>query len=242
MTCAVQRALAQIGDGIGMADGGAAIPATGAVISGFDPRLGDAPFCNEVVLLGGSGPGSPHTDGWLTMLTMGNAGMPLVDSIEVDEIHHPMLITERRMVPDSEGAGRFRGGPGFRVEYGPVDCDMELGYVCDGSLNPAKGARGGGDGCRARHFKRVEGNGDLVEVPDASAQYVLKRGEWVISYTPGGGGYGPPLERDPERVREDVSEGWITRERAREAYGVIFDASGSVDAEATAARRTEMAG
>jgi N-methylhydantoinase B len=64
----------------------------------------------------------------------------------------------------------------------------------------------------------------------------------VISYTPGGGGYGPPLERDPERVQKDVTEGWITRERARDAYGVIFDASGSVDAEATAARRTEMAG
>ena len=96
VTCAVQRALADIGDGIGMADGGAAIPATGAVISGKDPRHGGAPFCNEVILLGGSGPGTPYTDGWLTMLTMGNAGMPLVDSIEVDEIHHPMLITERR--------------------------------------------------------------------------------------------------------------------------------------------------
>ena len=120
VTCAVQRALADIGDGIGMADGGAAIPATGAVISGNDPRHGGAPFCNEVILLGGSGPGTPYTDGWLTMLTMGNAGMPLVDSIEVDEIHHPMLINERRLIPDSEGEGRFRGGPGFRVEYGPV--------------------------------------------------------------------------------------------------------------------------
>ena len=107
VTCAVQRALADIGDGIGMADGGAAIPATGAVISGSDPRHDGAPFCNEVILLGGSGPGTPYTDGWLTMLTMGNAGMPLVDSIEVDEIHHPMLVTERRLIPDSEGEGRF---------------------------------------------------------------------------------------------------------------------------------------
>ena len=213
VTCAVQRALAEIGDGIGMADGGAAIPATGAVISGADPRHGGAPFCNEVILLGGSGPGTPYTDGWLTMLTMGNAGMPLVDSIEVDEIHHPMLIHERRLIPDGEGAGRHRGGAGFRVEYGPVNCDMELGYVCDGSMNPAKGARGGETACPARHYKRTA-TGELVEVHDVSAQYVLKNGESVISYTPGGGGYGPALERDPERVLHDVAEGWITVDRA----------------------------
>ena len=153
------------------------------------------------------------------MLTMGNAGMPLVDSVEVDEIHHPMLVHERRLVPDGEGAGRHRGGAGFRVEYGPVDCDMELGYVCDGSLNPAKGARGGETACPARHYKRRV-TGELVEVPDASAQYVLKNGETVISYTPGGGGYGPPLERDPERVRKDVAEGWISLDRARDTYCV----------------------
>ena len=79
-------------------------------------------------------------------------------------------------------------------------------------------------------------------MPDTSAQYVLKRGETVISYTPGGGGYGPPLERDPERVQKDVTEGWITRARAHDVYGVIIDSSGSVDADATAARRADMAG
>ena len=240
VTCAVQRALATIGDGIGMADGGAAIPATGAVISGFDPRHDGARFVNEVILLGGSGPGSPHTDGWLTMLTMGNAGMPLVDSIEVDEIHHPMLVHERRLVPDSEGAGRHRGGPGFRVEYGPVDCDMEIGYVCDGRLNPARGARGGEPGCPARHYKRTRA-GDLVEVLDASAQYVLKNGESVIAYTPGGGGYGPSRERDPQRVKHDVAEGWVGVERARETYAVVVDSSGEVDADATRSLRTQVA-
>ena len=236
VTCAVQRALAQIGEGIGMADGGAAIPAAGAVISGADPRHDGEPFCNEVILLGGSGPGTPHADGWLTMLTMGNAGMPLVDCIEVDEIHHPIIIHERRMVPDSEGAGRFRGGPGFRVEYGPVECDLEIGYVCDGSINPAKGARGGEAACPARHYRRTV-SGELVEVPDSSAQYVLRNGESVISYTPGGGGYGPPREREPALVARDVREGWISVRRAREVYGVAFDTGGEVDEAATRALR-----
>lgn len=87
----MQRALADIGVGLGMADGGAAIPAAAGVISGKDPRRDNAPFCNEVILGGGAGSGTPYTDGWLTMLTMGNAGMPLLDSVEIDEIplnHH----------------------------------------------------------------------------------------------------------------------------------------------------------
>jgi len=66
---------------------------------------------------------------------------------------------------------------------------------------------------------------------------VLKNGESVIAYTPGGGGYGPPLERDPARVLKDVEEGWITVGRARDAYGVVFDAAGLVDAAATRAVR-----
>ncbi len=222
VTCAVQRALSEIGEGIGMADGGAAIPASGAVISGNDPRAGGAPFCNEVILAGGGGPGTPHTDGWLTMLTMGNAGMPLVDSIEVDEVHHPMIVHERRMIADSGGAGRFRGAPGFRVEYGPLGCDMEVGYVADGTLNPAQGARGGLDGSPTRHYRRTR-DGGLIEIPDVSAQFVLADGESIVSETAGGGGYGPPAERDLARVRKDVEEGWITAAKARQTYGLDIE-------------------
>ena len=240
VSCTVQRALAQIGDGIGMADGGAVIPAAGAVISGKDPRAGGAPFCNEVILAGGGGPGHPHGDGWLTLLTMGNAGMPFVDSIEVDEIHHPMIIHERRLITDGEGAGRFRGTPGFRVEFGPVGCDMEIGYVSDGTLNPAKGARGGHSAAPARHFKRMR-SGRIVEVPDISAQYVLRQGESVICHTAGGGGYGPPHKRDPALVEKDITEGWISAGKAFAVYGVARDGDGRIDRSATAARRAELA-
>ena len=135
------------------------------------------------------GPGTPHTDGWLTMTTMGNAGMPLLDSIEVDEIHHPMVIHQRRLIADGEGAGQFRGAPGMRVEFGPMGCDMELGYVSDGSINPAKGARGGMSAAPASHYKRAP-DGSLTEVPDVSAQFGLAAGESIVSNTAGGGGYG----------------------------------------------------
>ena len=60
---------------------------------------------------------------------------------------YPMLVTEQRIIPDSEGAGRFRGSPGAYVEYGPVgDAPMEVVYLSDGTVNPARGVRGGLDG------------------------------------------------------------------------------------------------
>ncbi|MCC7462126.1 MAG: hydantoinase B/oxoprolinase family protein, partial [Gammaproteobacteria bacterium] len=59
----------------------------------------------------------------------------------------------------------------------------------------------------------------------------------------GGGGWGSPLARDPERVREDVRNGFVSVARAREVYGVVVDAAGlKVDLKATQARRAELQG
>ena len=238
VTCAVQRALAQIGATIGMADGGPAIPAAAGVISGRDPRHEQAPFCNEVILGGGGGPGTPVTDGWLTMATMGNAGMPWLDSVEIDEIHHPMIVHQRRIIQDSEGPGCFRGAPGSLVEFGPVDREMAVAYVSDGLVNPAKGTRGGGEGAPARQFKRSP---EMMDTPilDVSAQVMLRPGERIVSHTAAGGGFGPPTSRDPNRVKIDVEEGWITKSRARDIYGVVFNKSGEIDSDATHRLRAE---
>jgi N-methylhydantoinase B len=238
VTCAVQRALAEIDEQSGMADGGPALPPAAGVISGRDPRANGAPFCNEVILGGGGGPGNPATDGWLTMATMGNAGMPFLDSIEVDEIHHPILISERRIVCDTEGAGRMRGAPGAKVAFAPIGCTMEVGYVSDGTVNPAQGARGGLPAQPARQY-RERCNGE-IEPLGVSAHVTLQSGERIVSFTTGGGGYGPPLEREPARVRDDVIEGWISSARARDVYGVVLTPAGEIDAAATLTRRAQM--
>jgi len=125
VTNAVQRALAEIDARTGMAEGGAGIPPASGVLSGRDPRQGDGPFVNEVILAAGGGPGTFCADGWLSLFTMGNAGMPFYDSIEIDELHHPIRITARRIVPDTEGAGAFRGAPGILTEFRPVGTDVE---------------------------------------------------------------------------------------------------------------------
>ena len=112
--------------------------------------------------------------------------------------------------------------------------------MADGAINAAKGTRGGLDGASCRNYLR-RGDGSLEELP-ACADIILKPGENVVSYCTGGGGYGPPTERPAEKVKYDVDEKWITKERAHEIYGVVLNGDGSLDEAATAERRRALSG
>ena len=239
VSCAVQRALAELHEGIGLADVGFSIPAAWAVISGSDPRRDNAPFINQLILSGVTcGPGGPDADGWLTLGGVGDAGQPFRDSVEIDEIAHPIRVVEQRIVPDREGAGRFRAAPAGFVEYGPVDTLLEVVFNSDGSINPPRGVRGGHDGARAEQLKRNR-SGELTELKNYD-RVVIGPGETIVSICSAGGGYGPPHERDPELVRRDVAEGFVTRERAQAVYGVVLTDRGTVDVEQTAALQARL--
>ena len=231
----VQRAIATLADGYGMAEAGTSQSASNAIVSGQDPRTGAA-FCNQVILADTCGQAAPSEDAWLTMGSVGVAGICLWDSIEVDEIHHPIRVHERRVVPDSEGAGRQRGAPATRTEYGPIDCEMRVVFSCDGTAYPPLGVRGGLGASPARHYRRNLA-GTLTDL-EAVSDIVLQSGESVIAVSCGGGGYGSPLERPCDRVKHDVDERYLSRERAERVYGVVLDADGAVDEDATALRRT----
>ena len=231
----VQRAIATLADGYGMAEAGTSQSASNAIVSGQDPRTGAA-FCNQVILADTCGQAAPSEDAWLTMGSVGVAGICLWDSIEVDEIHHPIRVHERRVVPDSEGAGRQRGAPATRTEYGPIDCEMRVVFSCDGTAYPPLGVRGGLGASPARHYRRNLA-GTLTDL-EAVSDIVLQSGESVIALSCGGGGYGSPLERPPARVKRDVDERYLSRERAERVYGVVLDADGEVDEDATAVKRT----
>jgi N-methylhydantoinase B len=228
---AVQRAMADVAEGIGMAEVGLSLPASVSVISGHDPRAADAPFVNQLILAWTGGAGSPHSDGWLTNGGVGDGGALFRDSVEIDEMKYPILVHGQYILPDTEGAGRRRGAPGGYAEFGPDNCELEALYLSDGTVNPPLGARGGLPGAAARQYVR-RGAGELVE-QGVYGHVVLKRGETLISHSSGGGGFGSPLDREPERVEADVREGWITRGRAEVVYGVVIDAEGRVDAAAT---------
>ena len=232
VTCPVMRAFAKIRDGIGMAEAGAFFPASLGVISGVDHRRRDTPFMNQIFLLSTSGPASPRADGWLNFVHAGNAGMCLLDSVELDELHFPVVIRSRRILPDTEGSGRTTGAPAGYCEYGPArGGSLSVSFIADGSVNNAKGVRGGGDGAKSRNQRRRPG--EEPEELSNCEHLTLNDGETVISYTPGGGGYGSPLDRPTQKVREDVLERRISRQRAEDVYCVILDADGQVDLPAT---------
>lgn len=77
-------------------------------------------------------------------------------------------------------------------------------------------------------------------MPSKFSGYVTKANDVMAFYAPCGGGYGNPLERSPEQVREDVLDDFCTVEHAFEAYGVVLDDKLEIDRLATAARRSEM--
>jgi N-methylhydantoinase B len=231
LTCAVQLAFANLAEGYGLAEVGAVQSAAQAVISGRDPQRQGRAFVDQLILGDTLGAGGPRADGWLAMITAGTAGMSFFDSVEVDEIRHPILVHQRRLVADSEGAGRHRGAPASLVEFGPRHSEMEVLYQSDGTVHPPQGVRGGKAGGAARNF--VTRQNGLVEAADGWATVSLRPGDRVTGISPGGGGYGAPSERDPSRVQADVAEGYVTRARARDVYAVEIGADGTLDAEAT---------
>ena len=234
VTSATQRAMAELGDGFGMGEVGCFCPPSTSVVSGTDPRTG-RPYVNQLFLGHTAGAGAPHQDAWLTMLHVGNGGMCFIDSVELDEVYTPIHVHARRLVPDSEGAGRFRGAPAIAVELGPVDCDMEAGFVADGNIHVPQGARGGLASAPSDQV-RVRADGSRETLAQSSL-VTIRRGETLLSIAQGGGGYGDPAARDPARVAHDVREGLVSRSRAMEIYRVAIDAAGEVDAARTAQLR-----
>jgi N-methylhydantoinase B len=228
---AVQRGIAQLAAGHGMAEVGLSLPASVSVISGQDPRRGGAPFINQLILAWTGGPGGPVEDGWLTMGGPGDGGALLRDSVEIDELKHPLVVWEQRLLADTEGAGRRRGAPSAYGEFGPLDTSMDAFFLSDGTVNPPQGVQGGMQGGRASQFLRRR-DGELVPL-DLCGSVRVEAGERLVSTSTGGGGYASPDQREPERVAGDVREGLVTPQRARDVYGVVVDRDGVVDAAAT---------
>jgi N-methylhydantoinase B len=156
------------------------------------------------------------------------------DSVEVDEQRYPIRVEERSLICDSGGAGRCRGGLGGHVVL-RVEADATAFiYVLDGNVNPPQGVRGGGDGGRAA-AARIHADGTREPLPGVG-HVTLAAGERIESWSNGGGGYGDPMERDAALVLEDVLEGWVSLDAARERYGVAI-VDGEVDEVATQALR-----
>lgn len=218
---AVHAAIGQLGEPHGMAEGNAGMPPACAVISGTDSRNDDAPYINQLYQTGGGGPAYYDHDGWLPYALPVSSPVIARDSIEIDEQKYPILVERNELVTDSGGPGKWRGAPSLVCEFGPRFDPMIAAYIGNGSKYPPNGILGGAAGRSSEAYKITE-EGEKVELPLISDGEEIQPGERIGSYNSGGGGYGDPLERDPEMVRDDVKREFVSTEGARNEYGVVL--------------------
>jgi N-methylhydantoinase B len=208
---------------------------TPATMNVFYGRDADGAPWHSVLIRGGGMGASRSADGETCYIFPANGANTPVEILESDT---PLLVERRELLPDSGGAGRQRGGPGRRVvfrvprdEYAPQP-PVKLGIQSGRFRYPPDGLYGGRSGARARFLVNGKpGN------PYGLTQ--LQPGDVVTMDSAGGGGFGDPRERDPELVRQDVAQGYVTVGAARRDYGVVLDPDTlGVDEAATTDLRT----
>ncbi len=161
--------------------------------------------------------------------------------LEEMEIGYPVLLEKYELIPDSEGAGKFRGGLGLRRDYKFRDHEANVTILADTAKFPARGIFGGRDGRTARYLLNPDSE-NCRDVGSKSTFYASPT-DIVSMQTPGGGGYGDPLERDPTAVLDDVRCGKVSLDRAREVYGVAINPeSWTVDLQETSRLRRKRVG
>lgn len=213
----IQTLFADLKAGAGSAYGSVGLPGSCPVVSGRDPRRGDRPFVNQIIMGYWGGPAVGGEDGWLTYGSAASQGILWQSSVEIVEQQQPILIEELAIRQDSGGAGEFQGGPGSRVVMRPRFGPVRFAINAAAHDNPPEGVRGGNSGTPTRIWK-VAADGTRTDL-GITIDITLQPGERLVSEACGGGGYGDPARRAPERIRRDVEEGFISTEKAARAYG-----------------------
>ena len=139
-----------------------------------------------------------------------------ITPIEILESEYPCRVTEMSVIADSGGAGEYRGGVVFRRRYELLQ-DAIVVRRYERAKFPASGVAGGKDG-QASKFIKINHNGSETEL-EAAGKYVMKAGEGFYMEKAGGGGFGDPTKRDPELIKRDIKEGYITSLGAERDYG-----------------------
>jgi N-methylhydantoinase B len=185
-------------------------------MGGVDPLTGQ-PYVTTELGAGGMG-ARPHKDG--------------VDAIETDvsncmnipaealELEHPVRVVHWRLRPGSGGAGRFRGGLGMDKGFQLLRGEATVTYRGERHRFVPWGLFGGRPGLPSR--AAVHRRDGRVDALPSKATLHLREGDMLVVETPGGGGYGDPLERSPEAVLDDVRNHRLSVAAAREEYGVVI--------------------
>jgi N-methylhydantoinase B len=189
-------------------------------------------FVQIVTANGGTG-ACPQKDGESASFPSNLSNTP----VEMMEANAPLLIEEKALIPDSAGAGRFRGGWGQRMTFRNVaQTPITHALLFNRLRYAAQGLLGGQPGTPNQIWFNDAPH------PQPRGRWVLQPNERVTVEYPGGGGLHDPLTRNPQRVLQDVRNGLISLKKAATDYGVIIDPTRwTVDDEATEKQRRHMA-
>jgi N-methylhydantoinase B len=159
--------------------------------------------------------------------------------IELVEAEMPLRINRYALIPDSGGAGRCRGGLAFEREFEIMADEALFTVRTDRRDHPPYGLEGGESGSPSFNILNP-GPGQRVLPTMPMEGFQASKGDVFHHIAAGGGGFGPPRERLPEQVLEDVLDDKVSIEAARDRYGVVIDpASMTIDQAATVAQRGE---
>ncbi|MBI2760927.1 MAG: hydantoinase B/oxoprolinase family protein [Chloroflexi bacterium] len=182
----------------------------------FDERSGSFDVCSEGV---GAGLGArPYADGVNAIYFAAQQNFP----IEFIEREHDLLVERFTIKPDSGGPGKYRGGCGVVRDIRVLGRGAVLSTRMDNVRYPCWGVAGGRAG-RTGAFILNPGTPNERVLPPIGDDLQVAAGDVLRVATCGGGGWGDPFDRDPEHVRRDVLEGFVTVQGARDDYGVVLD-------------------
>jgi N-methylhydantoinase B len=171
---------------------------------------------------------SASRDGYAGVSFPSNIAIP---SAEITETRVPMTILSREIMTDSGGPGKYRGGCAVRFSMrSENDLPAEIGFSQTWDF-PPEGRLGGQSGSPVSRFM----NDSPAQADKVTVE--MNPGDVLIADSSGGGGFYRPTERDPAKVLEDVIDGYVSLEQAREVYKVVIKSPTTIDWEGTISLR-----
>jgi len=209
--------------------------ATTAIILAGTKELSGSDFVYVEAIGGGMGASSTKDgmDGVQVHIT-NTSNLP----VEAMEMEYPLRILKYELVPDSGGAGQFRGGLAICKEIQAL-APILFSAHSDRHLVSPWGLKGGQHGKHGR-FLLNPGLPGSKRIRSKVSGVLIRKGDILRVQTAGGGGFGSPLKREPERVQKDFVQKKISRRHAREIYGVVFSRAGKIDQPATKLLKNKM--
>jgi N-methylhydantoinase B len=195
----------------------------------YGKRFNGQPWLTMIIRGGGMGAGSKMDGHHCAIFPANGANTP----VEIFESDTPLIVEERSLICDSGGPGKMRGGLGRKFVIRVPDDDTapeaptSIAIQAGRYRYPPKGLFKGGSANKAQFVVNDQAG-------DPSGLTLCESGDDIQFHSAGGGGYGDPLERDPQAVEQDVFNEYVSIEQARHDYGVVIDSKTlKVDLKAT---------